>query len=104
MTEPMSTEKTRRGRPRPQATIDRDNSVYDVLTRPMTRADLVTATGLKDSEVYLSLHRLRVSGRVARGSGGNARIWSRVETDGMATADDVTSEQMLIDVDPPNAA
>jgi hypothetical protein len=53
-------EKTGRGRPRPDATIERDKIVYEQIRNggPQTRKQIVEATGLKGNEVYLSLYRL----------------------------------------------
>lgn len=87
MTEPVETDNARRGRPRPQATIDRDNLVFDALTEPMTKAALAEKMSLPASEVYLSLYRLRKDGRVARGASGNGRDWSRVEATPDAAVD-----------------
>jgi hypothetical protein len=58
----------RRGRPRPQENIDRDERVYDLLAAegPLTRNEVAEKTGLTASLTYLTLDRLRRSGRVRR--------------------------------------
>ena len=54
------TEAPRRGRPRPDATLERDAKVLASITAsgPVTRAQIAENTGLKGNEVYLSLYRL----------------------------------------------
>lgn len=70
---------TRRGRPRPEHTIERDDAVYAALETPMTRAQLAEATSFPKNEVYLSLYRLRAAGRIERARDGGNHVWSRVE-------------------------
>jgi hypothetical protein len=52
--------KAGRGRPRPDATIERDKRVLDHLTAagPRTRPQLVEELGMAGNEIYLSLYRL----------------------------------------------
>lgn|SRR5512139_554758 len=59
-------DKPKRGRPRPQETIDRDNKILGLLHEhgKCTRYMLVDQTGLPQSQVYLSLSRLRRKGLV----------------------------------------
>jgi len=60
---------SRRGRPRPQDVITRDEAVLNVLVKsraPMTREQLATELGAQPSHVYLSLYRLRRDGHVVR--------------------------------------
>lgn len=77
MTEPTAEATApRRGRPRPQSTIDRDQQVLQALADGgKTREDLVTATGLGKNQVYLSLYRLRVAGQVERTRDGGKHLW-----------------------------
>lgn len=61
----------RRGRPRPQNTIERDETVYRVLREfdgPVTRNQLAEKLSMQSSHVYLSLIRLRRDGHVQRGA------------------------------------
>lgn len=68
----------RRGRPRPQSTIDRDQQVLGALTADgKTREDLVTTTGLTKTQVYLSLYRLRTQGLVERSRDGGKHVWKQ---------------------------
>lgn len=76
-----ATETTRRGRPRPQATLDRDAQVLGAIQStegPVTRDKLVEATGMPANQVYLSLYRLRRDGAIVRGREGGAHTWSVV--------------------------
>jgi Sugar-specific transcriptional regulator TrmB len=70
---------TRRGRPRPQIVIDRDEQVFQALTDPMTRAQLATASGVPENKVYLSMFRLRDAGRIKRERQSGNHVWSRTE-------------------------
>lgn len=50
-----------KGRPRPGATIERDEKVLAFIaaaTEPQTRAQIATGTELPGNEVYLSIYRL----------------------------------------------
>lgn len=68
---------SRKGRPRPSETIERDNAIYDLLDTPKTRATLVDETGIEPAKVFLSLHRLRNDGRIERNSSHGTHYWSR---------------------------
>lgn len=61
---------SQRGRPRPQAVVDRDEQVFVKLQElggSATKAQLADALGVAANEVYLSLYRLRArQGRVER--------------------------------------
>jgi hypothetical protein len=59
-TAPEAQGKSGRGRPRPDATIERDKIVLEQVRvgGPQTRKQLVEATGMAGNEVYLSLYRL----------------------------------------------
>lgn len=81
MTESVAPEapaERRRGRPRPEATIARDQQVFDALTEPKTKKELAEATGLPGNEVYLSIYRLRTGGQITKVE-GKAHTWQRVE-------------------------
>lgn len=67
----------RRGRPRSQETINRDDAVLNALRNgPLTKEQLVQQLGLKDTHVYLSLWRLRRDGKVEKVSDPDARhLW-----------------------------
>lgn len=69
----------RRGRPRPDTTVQRDEQVFEQLSEPLTRAQLVERTGLDARAVYLSLHRLRTTDRIKRDRQGANHVWSRVD-------------------------
>lgn len=53
--------KPKRGRPRPQETIDRDDLVLNLLKegKPLTRNEIMHTLRLTSVQVYLSLSRLR---------------------------------------------
>jgi hypothetical protein len=79
----MSETRPRRGRPRPQENIERDETIYDLLKNrgPKTRNEVAQETGLTHSLTYLALDRLRRSGRVRRClTDDSGSVWS-VETD-----------------------
>lgn len=68
----------RRGRPRPQGTISRDEAVFKALADaggPVTREQLATSLDMQSSFIYLSLYRLREQGRVRRAN----RQWEIVQ-------------------------
>ncbi len=73
----------RRGRPRPQNTIERDESVYRLLHTkgPLTRTQVAEELGCKPSVAYMSLFRLRRDGQVQRAAGSTdarTRTWEAV--------------------------
>lgn len=80
----------KRGRPRPAATIDRDQRVLSAIqTNGSTRDELLTTLneGVDDesakmttSQVYLSLYRLRKDGLVDRVRDGGAHRWRQTST------------------------
>lgn len=77
------TKSERRGRPRSQETIDRDNQVLEVIKGAAdapTREQLAEATGLEPNKVYLSLYRLQRDGAIVRGREGGKHVW-RVASD-----------------------
>lgn len=75
------TAKAKRGRPRPQEVIDRDEKVYEAIPADgATRDEIADETGYELSEVYLSLFRLKRDGwveRVPNEDGGFTRVWVR---------------------------
>jgi hypothetical protein len=81
MTEAPVTEatETRKGRPRPSDTIERDQRVFDTLTEPLTREGLSERLAMEPKLVYLSLWRLRRDGRVVRDRRDGTHVWTRVE-------------------------
>lgn len=93
--QPAPTQGTgRRGRPRPQATIERDARVLEMLkthgAAGATRTTLVADLNheVKPSHVYLSLFRLRRGGQVTRNQAGGSHTWTPVASS--ETASDAT--------------
>lgn len=78
------TDKPRRGRPRPDDAIERDDSIRMLLRTmgPQTRNAVSDALGISRSLAYLALDRLRKSGEVKRclQKDGNS-VWS-LDVDG----------------------
>jgi hypothetical protein len=76
-----STEQTsRRGRPRSQEAIARDEAVYGTLAdgAQLTRNEIAEKLGFAGGLTYLSIYRLRREGRVVRVSDGTTRrAWRR---------------------------
>jgi predicted ArsR family transcriptional regulator len=76
-------ESGRRGRPRPQDTIDRDEQVYQLLTKgALSRVEIAEKLGIEPKAAYLSLFRLKRDGYVKRtqGAKGDAKsnTWEAV--------------------------
>lgn len=71
------TDRPRRGRPRSQETIQRDDVIATALNEgPLTKDKLVEKLGLKPEHVYLSLWRLRKAGKVVKVSDDSSRhLW-----------------------------
>jgi predicted transcriptional regulator len=62
--------KARRGRPRPQDTLNRDDQVHQLLSKgPLTKTQIAEKLGIESSHAYLSLFRLQREGRVERAAG-----------------------------------
>lgn len=83
MSEDVATEP-RRGRPRSQDTITRDEQVLAAFPEgdgTITRGQLAEATGLPENSVYLSLHRLKRDGRIQRERTNGAHVWKRAAAD-----------------------
>src|SRR5690606_11902663 len=70
-------ETVRRGRPRPDEVVQRDEKVFEALTAPMTRKQVAESTGITESHAYLSLLRLRNSGRITHERTGAGHVWAR---------------------------
>lgn len=82
MTEPEG--EARRGRPRPQDTIARDDQVLAAVPEDgtgVTRTQLAAATQLAPNAIYLSLYRLQRDKRIERARENGAHVWKRVSTD-----------------------
>lgn len=63
----MQQTAARRGRPRPAETIERDETIHQLLTEgSRSRGQLAQETGLTTDLVALALGRLRRAGRVER--------------------------------------
>lgn len=77
-------EKRPRGRPRPQATIERDEKIMEYLRAhgPQTRNDLSAALLLPKTVTYLALNRLRDKGlvRICAAQGGPNVLWTHEVT------------------------
>lgn len=90
------TSSGRRGRPRPDTVIERDNGVYNIVAasdEPMTRRQIAEITGLKESHVYLSLLRLRNNGRLQFKRANGGHFWSLAIVDPeIAVAPEVIEE------------
>lgn len=73
-------DKPKRGRPRPQETIDRDEQILNLLVesgKPRTRNEIMQETGLTSVQVYLSLSRLRLEDRATYVGGYKAeKFWT----------------------------
>lgn len=76
----MTESKRPRGRPRPQATIERDEKIMKCLSAggPKSRNALADELGLDKTIVYLALSRLRGQGRVrtCADTAGPSTLWS----------------------------
>lgn len=66
----------KRGRPRPQSTIDRDAQVLAGLEDgPRSRSDLAAMAGVNVNVMYLTLCRLRDAGQVGTYRRGKQHLW-----------------------------
>lgn len=75
--------KRRRGRPRPDETIERDEKVLKLLQEQgaQTRNDIAEALGMGTTIAYLSLDRLRRQGKVRKCAGtGASTLWTSEAT------------------------
>lgn len=72
------TDKKGRGRPRPVATIERDEQVHAALKDGMRgREDLAAEFGVNVNIIYMSLIRLRRAGRVHKVRDGKFHRWTQ---------------------------
>jgi len=90
-----TTDTGRRGRPRPNEVITRDNMVFDAIVAagvPLTRKQIAQLVDTKESHTYLSLLRLRQNGKLqlTRTSGGH--FWSCISDTSETTTEADTSE------------
>lgn len=74
-----------RGRPRPDAVVQRDQAVFDYLNTQRdeagapvgkTREEVAAALGIEGKQVYLSFYRLKRDGRITKGGAAGAQKWS----------------------------
>jgi site-specific DNA-cytosine methylase len=75
------TTPARRGRPRPDDVIKRDEQIFNALTdEGMTRPEVAAAVpDVEESLIYISLYRLRRDGRADRVHvAGRGHVWKRV--------------------------
>lgn len=74
----MSEEKRGRGRPRPTATIERDEQVFLALHNngPTSRAQIAEWFSVNQNIIYLSLNRLRLAGKVEKVRRGKHHLWA----------------------------
>lgn len=67
----------RRGRPRPAETIERDETIHQLLTKgSRSRGQLAQETGLTADLVALALGRLRRDGRIRQCLQDGVIVWS----------------------------
>jgi hypothetical protein len=90
MTEPEAPADAKRGRPRPDATIERDKRVLEHLAAvgPQKRDDIAKALEMEGKQVYLSLYRLNRDGAILR-SGAS---WSAKDENGAPIAAPASAE------------
>jgi len=86
MTEPTpeataeSTEAAKKGRPRPDVTIQQDEQAFNALAGDgLTKDELATAIGVESNKAYLSLYRLRRDGRIhkTKVAGKTGYVWKQ---------------------------
>lgn len=96
-TEQPDTEKTggRRGRPRSQEAMERDQQVFSALDdgQVLTRNELAEKLGFTGGLTYLSLYRLVREGKVVRVADGTTRRAWRQTTPEDAATQTTESEQ-----------
>lgn len=77
-------ETKRKGRPRPEATIARDEQVLSLVAgagaNGMTRSQIADDLQVDGNTAYLSLFRLRQAGKVSRVRNGTDHVWVVVDT------------------------
>lgn len=77
----MDEEKRGRGRPRPTATVERDDLILRALhvQGPLGRQTLADMFGVNPNIVYLSLNRLRRLGQVKKVRQSKFHLWAVVD-------------------------
>lgn len=87
-------ESGRRGRPRSQEAMNRDEAVFETLNDgvQLTRNEIAEKVGFTGGLTYLSLYRLQREGRVVRVADGTTRRAWRQSTPEDAQPADETSE------------
>lgn len=96
---PAQTETTtggRRGRPRSQTAMDRDQRVLDTLTNEvhLTRNEIAEKVGFTGGLTYLSLYRLKRDGLVTRVADGTTRrAWRQTTPADVQAATDASVVQ-----------
>lgn len=72
----------RKGRPRPEDTIKRDEQVLKLIAESgdngVTRTQLAETLELEGNTVYLSLFRLKQDGTIVRSRNGGDHVWKTV--------------------------
>lgn len=78
----MTDEKRGRGRPRPSATMERDEKVCEFLhfNGPTGRGRLADHFGVNQNIIYLALGRLRKAGRVTKVRDHKLHLWQCTPT------------------------
>lgn len=77
-----------RGRPRPSATLERDEKVYEFLSEGgKTRPEVAEKFELSVAEAYLALARLRTAGRVQSEKRDGKTVWFRPDVDELAKSE-----------------
>lgn len=74
----MTDEAPRRGRPRPQETLERDTAVLELLRQRgnLTRNEVAGALGITTTLAYLALSRLARAKKVKRCLVDNESVWT----------------------------
>ncbi|MEU9323172.1 hypothetical protein AB0D91_05070 [Streptomyces canus] len=76
----MQQTAARRGRPRPAETIERDETIHQLLAAGFcSRGQLAQETGLTTDLVALALGRLRRAGRIRQCLQDGVIVWSVVD-------------------------
>ena len=86
----------RRGRPRSQEAMDRDQRVFDALGngQQKTRNEIAEEVGFDGGLTYLSLYRLKHSGHVVRVSDGTTRrAWRQTTPDDVQTTEPSVAQE-----------
>lgn len=91
-----STSGGRRGRPRSQTAMDRDQQVLDTLANEvhLTRNEIAEKVGFTGGLTYLSLYRLKRDGLVTRVADGTTRrAWRQTTPNDVQVTTDASAEQ-----------